>query len=79
MIWTTAKSTDVNSRHSSRPSRASGFVGAPALVAARTAAGVAMIGLLDGRGRRLGRAGGGETRRQVVLQVLEILQTDRHA
>jgi hypothetical protein len=44
MIWTTAKSTEVNRRHSPRPSRASGFVGAPAFVAARRAVGVAMIG-----------------------------------
>jgi hypothetical protein len=43
MIWTTAKSTDVNRRHRPRPNRASGFVGAPAFVAARMAVGVAMI------------------------------------
>jgi hypothetical protein len=50
MIWTTAKSTEVNRRHRPRPRRASGLVGSPALaaapepVAARMAVGVAMIG-----------------------------------
>src|SRR6187455_572779 len=91
MIWATAKSTDVNSRHRAWPARANGFVGAAE--AARTATGVAMIGLLDGdgrvRGRRGGRVGGrgprgdgpggGEADGQVLLQVLEVLEADRHA
>jgi hypothetical protein len=41
MIWTTAKSTEVSSRHSARPMRASGF-GGTVLGATQSTAGVAM-------------------------------------
>jgi hypothetical protein len=43
MIWMTAKSTEVNRRHSARPARANGSTGLPAVEAARATAGVAMV------------------------------------
>ena len=77
MIWMTAKSTEVRSRHRPRPTCASGFVGAVA-GAAQPTAGVATTLDLDADGGLLDRSGrvarGGEGGREVVLKVLEILE-----
>jgi hypothetical protein len=53
MIWTTAKSTDVNKRHNRRPARARRSAGAARDPDARTAAGEAMAKTL-----RAGLGGG---------------------
>ena len=84
MIWATAKSTDVNSRQRPWPSRASGFVGARPGPRGRRR-GVAMTGLLRRRrraavdARRGDAASRRERSREIVLQVLEVLEADRHA
>ena len=57
MIWTTAKSTDVNRRHRPRPTRASGFGRRAVAGAVRTAAGVATRRTLDADGEALDRGG----------------------
>src|SRR6186713_20652 len=80
MIWTTAKSTDVNRRQSPWPSWANGLVGAPAALAACTAAGVATGTALDAdRGASCDVARGVERSGEVGLEVLDVLETDRHA
>src|SRR3954447_6722275 len=84
MIWTTAKSTDVRSRHRPWPNWANGLVGASVALAVAeapvAAAGVATAGFLDADGRwASGSASDLERRGEVGLEVFEVLQPDRHA
>ena len=80
MIWATAKSTDVSSRQMPRPSWASGFVGR-ARGARRPDGGRCRHGKgLDAdRGAARGAAGDLERGGEVGLQVLDVLEPDRHA
>ena len=84
MIWKTAKSTDVKRCHNPYPNRA-GMLRPDGRVRAVVAtAGLAMARTLDGaEGRDWPPAARGrgrsEGRREVGLQVLEVLETDRDA
>ena len=80
MIWTTAKSTDVNSRHRPHPSSGERVRGG----ARSRARGPRPASRWTGPPRRRRPAAGApanglEGRREVVLEVLEVLEPDRHA
>src|SRR6187402_1672954 len=84
MIWKTAKSTDVKRCHNPYPNRA-GMLRPDGRVRAVVAtAGLAMARTLDGAEGRDGpsaahRRGRSQGRREVGLQVLEVLEADRDA
>src|SRR5688500_9320266 len=81
MIWVTAKLTEVSSRHTAQPSRASGSGLLEAIPGARVAARFAIGSALDGR-RRAPRSGcrrrgarGCKPRLEVRDEVVEILES----
>ena len=81
MIWRTAKSTDVNSRHIPYPIRASGRSGRTVGRGRPRRPAVLAMAVAPRRRRAPGRtaAAADEGRVEVVLQVLEVLEPDRHA